>query len=202
VATLRQDFVSTLSEIGFIPIDATPSSPALNTSSENVNLIKAVLLGGLWPRVARIHLPNEKIKFDKVSAGTVQRDNVAKDFKIYDLQEGRVFLHPGSLLFDMTSWKPPFLVYSLKQMTSKVFLRDASKVRYLFFRLFGNPGRMRCFLQVPIYALLLFGGPVTVNHVRGGLAIGNKDNYINVQAIPRIGILINQLRYWRFSGFL
>ena len=50
-------------------------------------------------------------------------------------------------------------------------------------------------LQVPTYALLLFGGPVSVNHVRGGLAIGNKYHYINVQAIPRIGILVNQLRY-------
>jgi len=129
--TLRQDFVATLSEIGFIPIDATPSTPALNTSSENLNLIKAVILGGLWPRVARIHLPKGSIKFDKVSAGTVQRDNAAKDFKIYDLQEGRVFLHPGSLLFDTTNWKPPFLIYFLKQMTSKVFLRDASKVRHL-----------------------------------------------------------------------
>lgn len=130
--TLRQDFVSTLSEIGFVPTDATPSSPALNASSQNVNLIKAVILGGLWPRVARIHLPKENIKFDKVSAGTVQRDNIAKDFKIYDLLEGRVFLHPGSLLFDMTNWKPPFLVYFLKQMTTKVFLRDTSKVRQLF----------------------------------------------------------------------
>lgn len=132
VMTLRQDFLSTLSEMGFIPIDTTPTSPAVNTSGENLNLIKAVILGGLWPRVARIHLPKEKIKFDKVSAGTVQRDNVAKDFKIYDLQEGRVFLHPGSLLFHMTNWQPPFLVYSLKQMTTKVFLRDASKVRLLF----------------------------------------------------------------------
>jgi hypothetical protein len=131
--TLRQDLVSTLSEIGFIPIDATPSSPALNTSSENLNLIKAVILGGLWPRVARIHLPKESIKFDKVSAGTIQRDNAAKDFKIYDLQEGRVFLHPGSLLFDTTNWRPPFLTYFLKQLTSKVFLRDASKVRLPIF---------------------------------------------------------------------
>lgn len=34
-----------------------------------------------------------------------------------------------------------------------------------------------------------------MNHVRGGLAVGNKDNYIKLRAIPRIGILVNQLRY-------
>ncbi len=123
--TLRQDFVSALSDIGFIPVDSTPSTPILNCCSANLKLIKAVILGGLWPRVARIHLPKEKIKFDKVAAGTVERENAAKDFKIYDLQEGRVFLHPGSLLFDTTNWKPPFLVYFHKYMTSKVFLRDA-----------------------------------------------------------------------------
>jgi ATP-dependent RNA helicase DHX57 len=129
VMILRQDFVSALSEIGFIPNDSTPSTPLLNTSSGNLNLVKAITLGGLWPRVARVHLPKEKIKFDKVSAGAVQRENTAKDFKIYDLQEGRVFLHPGSVLFGMADWKPPFLVYFHKYMTNKIFLRDATKVR-------------------------------------------------------------------------
>lgn len=46
-----------------------------------------------------------------------------------------------------------------------------------------------------MYALLLFGGPVAVNHIRGGLTIGNKDSYIKLAAIPRIGILVNQLRF-------
>ena len=129
---LRQDFVSALSGIGFIPVDSTPSTPILNDCSTNLNLVKSVILGGLWPRVARIYLPKGKIKFDKVAAGTVERENAAKDFKIYDLQQERVFLHPGSLLFDMTNWKPPFLVYFHKYMTSKIFLRDASKVNLTF----------------------------------------------------------------------
>lgn len=130
--TLRQDFVYNLSEIGFIPNDSTPSTPFLNISSGNLKLVKAIILGGLWPHVARVHLPKERIKFDKVSAGAVRRENIAKDFKIYDLQEGRVFLHPGSVLFGMADWTPPFLVYFHKYMTNKVFLRDATKVGYHF----------------------------------------------------------------------
>jgi len=59
-------------------------------------------------------------------------------------------------------------------MSSKVFLRDAT--------------------EVPLYALLLFGGPVTVNQIGGGLTVGNKENWIKLKAWPRIGILINQLR--------
>lgn len=133
-----------------------------------------MVLGGLWPRVARVHLPKSAIKFDRVSAGTVQRENMAKEFKMYDLREGRVFLHPTSILFEVAAWKSPFLVYFHKHMTSKVFLRDAT--------------------EVPLYALLLFGGPVSVNHVAGGLTIGTKESWIRLKAWPRIGVLVNQLR--------
>lgn len=128
ITTLRQDFISSLADIGFIPFSSTPSTPALNTNSENTNLLKAVILGGLWPRVARVHLPQSAIKFDKVQAGTVQRENTAREFKIFDLREGRVFLHPGSVLFGEAAWKAPFLVYFHKYMSSKVFLRDATEV--------------------------------------------------------------------------
>ena len=49
-------------------------------------------------------------------------------------------------------------------------------------------------MQVPIYALLLFGGPVSVNHVGGGLTIGTKDAMVKLKAWPRIGVLVNHLR--------
>ena len=47
---------------------------------------------------------------------------------------------------------------------------------------------------MPIYALLLFGGPVTVDHIRGGLTVGNKESFVKLGADPRIGILVNKLR--------
>lgn len=129
ITSLRQDFLSTLSSLGFIPEHSKPTDPALNVNNTNVNLVKAVILGGFWPRVARVHLPKSAIKFDRVQAGTIQRENTAKEFKMYDLREGRVFVHPASVLFNATAWKSPFLTYFQKQMTSKVFLRDATEVR-------------------------------------------------------------------------
>lgn len=45
-----------------------------------------------------------------------------------------------------------------------------------------------------MYALLLFGGPVSVDHVKGGLTVGNQDAFIRLKAWPRIGVLVNQLR--------
>lgn len=154
--SLRQEFVSSLAQIGFIPFDSTPSTPGLNSCSENTNLVKAVMLGGLWPRVARVHLPKDAIKFDKVSAGTIQRENSAKEFKMYDLREGRVFLHPGSVLFGASAWKVPFLFYFHKHATSKVFLRDASEVTFFLFvcaddkelSLIGLLGSTICFVAI------------------------------------------------------
>lgn len=48
--------------------------------------------------------------------------------------------------------------------------------------------------QVPLFAILLFGGTVTVNHVAGGLTVKTKNALIKLKAWPRIGVLVNQLR--------
>ena len=99
-------------------------------------MVKAVILGGFWPRVARVHLPKSAIKFDKVQAGTIQRENTAKEFKFFDIGNTgeRVFLHPASILFGEASWKSPFVTYFQKQATTKIFLRDATEVSLWFFR--------------------------------------------------------------------
>jgi ATP-dependent RNA helicase DHX57 len=115
-------------EIGFVPIDSIPTSPELNKHSENVNLLKAVIAGGLWPRVARVRLPTSAVKFDKIQAGAIQRENAASEFKFFDIGTGRAFLHPASILFDNAVWKSPFVAYFQKHLTTKVFLRDATEV--------------------------------------------------------------------------
>lgn len=127
ITSLRQDFFSSLADIGFVPLSAKPTDPFLNVNGENTNLIKAIVFGGLWPRIARIALP--KATFDQVAAGTVQRDYIAKEFKIYLQDQGRVFLHPSSVLFGVASYKSPFLTYFAMSTTSKTFLRDATEVR-------------------------------------------------------------------------
>ncbi|KAK7058527.1 putative ATP-dependent RNA helicase ucp12 [Paramarasmius palmivorus] len=174
ISMLRREYLGPLISIGFVSLDTTPTTESLNVNSQNINLLKAIVVGGLWPRVARVHLPKSAIKFDKVQAGTVQRENTAKEYKIYDLREGRVFLHPGSILFGNATWKSPFIVYFQKAMTTKMFLRDAT--------------------EIPLFAMLLFGGPVSVDHVKGGLTIHSKESMIKLKAWPRIGVLVNQLR--------
>jgi hypothetical protein len=46
-----------------------------------------------------------------------------------------------------------------------------------------------------LYALLLFGGHITVDHVRGGLTVGGRvEGTLRLRAWPRIAILVQQLR--------
>ncbi|KAK0465451.1 P-loop containing nucleoside triphosphate hydrolase protein [Desarmillaria tabescens] len=174
ISNLRTDFLSSLISIGFIPLHSKSSSPSINTNSENTNLLKAVILGGLWPRVARVNLPLSARKYDKVQGGTFQRENKAKEFKIYDLRNERVFLHPASVLFDFSAWRSQYVVFFTKVKTSKIFLRDAT--------------------EVPLYAMLLFGGTVSVNQIAGGISIDGKEGVIKLKGWPRIGILVNHLR--------
>ncbi|KAK0198729.1 P-loop containing nucleoside triphosphate hydrolase protein [Armillaria mellea] len=174
ISNLRNDFLSSLISIGFIPLHSKSSSPSINVNSENISLLKAVILGGLWPRVARVNLPLSARKYDKVQGGTVQRENKAKEFKIFDLRNERVFLHPASVLFDFAAWRSQYVVFFTKVKTSKIFLRDAT--------------------EVPLYAMLLFGGTVSVNQISGGISIDGRDGVVKLKGWPRIGILVNHLR--------
>ena len=45
--------------------------------------------------------------------------------------------------------------------------------------------------KVPVYAILLLGGTITVNHIGGGMTVGKT---IKLRALPRIGVLVIQLR--------
>ncbi|KAG8944303.1 hypothetical protein FRC04_002023 [Tulasnella sp. 424] len=172
ITSLRADFHSALVGLGFVPIDSSPSDPSVNIHMSNENLVKSVVCGGLWPRVAMVSTPKQL--FDKVQAGTVEREREAKEYKLFEKGE-RVFIHPQSVMFDgLGSHRSPFFAYFSKNMTSKVFLRDVT--------------------EVPMYGALLFGGKVTVNHIAGGLTIGIDGDSIKLKAWPRIGVLINQLR--------
>ncbi|CCA73631.1 related to helicases [Serendipita indica DSM 11827] len=169
IVSLRAEFASALSDIGFIPFGIDPSDPRLNVNESNTNLVKAIIVGGLWPRISKAVLP--KAVFERVAAGSTQKEHQAKEVK-YFTQEGRAFIHPSSTLFSQTTYKSRFLTYFTKVETSKIFLRDVT--------------------EVPLYGLLLFGGVVRIKHIGGGINVGS--DWLHLKASPRIGVLINQLR--------
>lgn len=59
-------------------------------------------------------------------------------------------------------------------------------------------------VQVPLFAILLFGGPISINHVAGALSVGAPGGSVRVRmkAWPRIGVLVNELRYVGTEGIL
>ncbi|KAG0367740.1 P-loop containing nucleoside triphosphate hydrolase protein [Gamsiella multidivaricata] len=180
IQNLKSQYLEVLETIGFASRDANQlqsrrrsercSCEQENVHSDNMALIKAIVLSGLYPNVIKIKMPDAK--FDRMIAGTVERETVTKEIRMFTKDDGRVFLHPSSILFQTNQYQVPFLVYFSKLETSKIFVHDAT--------------------MVPMYGLLLFGGQVQVDHLGRGLEIG--DGFIKLRAFARIGVLVNQLR--------
>ncbi|KAI8083455.1 P-loop containing nucleoside triphosphate hydrolase protein [Thamnidium elegans] len=168
VQNLRRQYTDALSEIGFYN---KSNHQHFNQNSENVNLLKSILFAGLNPNVAKIKLPDTK--YDKVLSGTVEREKEAREIKYYTKADGRVFLHPSSLLFNNNSYNSSFLTYFSRMTTSKTFIRDGT--------------------EVPSYGILFFGGQIDVDHMGRGLKVG-EDGWIRFRSWARIGVLVNQLK--------
>lgn len=180
IQNLKSQYLEVLDSIGFTSKDDDKSrsrrrsercsAEADNVHSDNMALVKAIILSGLYPNVIKVKMPDAK--FDKMIAGAVERETVTKEIRMFTKDDGRVFLHPSSILFQANQYQVPFLVYFSKLETSKIFVHDAT--------------------MVPMYGLLLFGGQVQVDHLGRGLEIG--DGFIKLRAFARIGVLVNQLK--------
>ncbi|CEP19067.1 hypothetical protein [Parasitella parasitica] len=168
VQNLRRQYADALSEIGFYK---RSQHEHFNQNSKNVNLLKSILFAGLNPNVAKIQLPDTK--YDKLLSGTVEREKEAREIKYYTKDDGRVFLHPSSLLFSNNNYNSSFLTYFSRMTTSKTFIRDGT--------------------EVPSYGILFFGGKIDVDHLGRGLQVG-EDGWIKFKAWARIGVLVNQLK--------
>ncbi|CAO3593081.1 unnamed protein product [Absidia cylindrospora] len=170
IQSLRRQYTDSLKDIGFYD-PGRQEADFYNTNADNTNLLKAILFGGLNPNLARIQLPDTK--YDKVLSGTIEREKEAREIKFYTKQDGRVFLHPASILFNSNQYSASFLTYFSRMTTSKTFLRDGT--------------------EVPSYAVLFFGGKVDVDHFGRGLKVGD-DGWLKFRAWARIGVLVNQLK--------
>lgn len=71
VTTQRQDFLSALAQIGFVSGSAADLAKC-SVNAQSDNLVKAVIVGGLYPRIVRIAMPTAQ--FERVQQGAVQKD--------------------------------------------------------------------------------------------------------------------------------
>jgi ATP-dependent RNA helicase DHX57 len=113
---------------------------------ENADLIKGVLISGLYPQVVRI----EKTLF--VGGGAPGSKKIREEYHMIVRDGSEVFVHPTSVNFKaamllatggkIQPFPHPFLVYNEKVKTTKVYLRDCSNVSALAMAFFGG-GRLK-----------------------------------------------------------
>ncbi|KAL6077824.1 ATP-dependent RNA helicase [Balamuthia mandrillaris] len=142
-----------------------------NANADDRRVLTAVLCCGLYPNVVSIRSP--ETKFKQVLPGTIAQPHEAKELKFFTRDDGRVFIHPQSVNFVEGNYSSPWLLYSQKVKTSKVFIRECTMVSH--------------------YPLLLFGGDVSVVH-HPQQPLLQVDTWIQFKADSRIAVLVKAIR--------
>ena len=173
-----QQYLATLKELGFIPLDYSASSGCpsasyvyFNSNGASLGLLRALIAGAFAPQIARIAFPDKK--YAASSSGAVELDPEARSIKYYTQDVGRVFVHPGSTLFEARSFpgNSRYIAWFRKMATSKVFIRDLTPFN--------------------AYSLLLFAGNVQLDLFGRGLVV---DEWLRLRGWARIGVLVGRLR--------
>ena len=174
ISTSRRQYLSSLQELGFLPPSnkhSISTDVTYNRENDNEVLIRALIAGSFQPQVARIDFPDKK--FAASSSGAVELDPEARTIKYFNEENGRVFVHPSSTLFDAQGFPghSVYMSYFTKMATSKVFIRELTPFN--------------------VFSLLMFSGPITIDPQGRGLVI---DGWLRVRGWTRNGVLVNRLR--------
>ena len=172
ISSNRSQYLSSLRDIGFLPSAYDAGSHSnLNAHNANTALLRALIAGAFSPQVSRIDFPDKK--FAPSVSGAVELDPEARTIKYFNEENGRVFIHPSSTLFDAQTFpgNAVFMSYFSKMATSKVFMRELTPFN--------------------AYSLLMFGGKFELDTTGRGLVV---DRWLRLKGWARIGVLISRLR--------
>ncbi|KAL2258547.1 hypothetical protein VTK26DRAFT_8113 [Humicola hyalothermophila] len=171
IASTRSQFYVALAEMGIIPRSHTIPSSTSSSSNSSPALLRALTASAFSPQICRIQFPDKK--FATSVSGAVELDPEAKTIKYFSRDNGRVFIHPSSTLFDSQGFggNAAFLSYFSMIATSKVFVRDLTPFN--------------------AYTLLLFSGAIELDTQGRGLIV---DGWLRLRGWARIGVLVSRLR--------
>eukprot|EP00899_Mesostigma_viride_P016339 jgi/Mesvir1/24706/Mv21986-RA.1 len=151
-------------------MDASVGEASADGNAGNSRLVKAVLCAGLYPNIIQVKNP-EKV-YKQTETGAVEKESGGnKPSQLFTRDDGRVFLHPSSINFHVNRFETPWLAYSEKVKTSKVFVREAT--------------------MLPAYALMVFGGTLEAVHEKGQVTI---DGWIRLETSTKVTVLVKKLR--------
>jgi len=187
IDSTRRQLLDSLIETALIPPEYSSRHTAYNAQSGNGSLLRALIAGALNPQIAAIRLPDKK--YIASMTGAKELDPEAKTIKFFNEENGRVFVHPSSVLFDAQSFSgaASFLSYFTKMATTKTFIRDLTRECLNNFTddmLTGRPA-------LNSYSLLMFGGDVEIDPSGAGLVV---DRWLRLRGWARIGALVSRLR--------
>ncbi|KAI1312773.1 DEAD/DEAH box helicase [Xylaria venustula] len=168
ISTTRMQYYSALTEIGIVDAAAAESFQA---DAFSMPLLRALTASAFTPQIARIQFPDKK--FAASMSGAVELDPEARTIKYYTHENGRVFIHPSSALFDSQGFtgNAAFVSYFTMISTSKVFIRDLTPFN--------------------AFTLLLFSGVIELDTLGRGLVV---DGWLRLRGWARLGVLVSRLR--------
>ncbi|XP_060734335.1 ATP-dependent DNA/RNA helicase DHX36 [Tachysurus vachellii] len=120
---MKGQFAEHLLAAGFVS-SKDPKHPGANINSENEKLLKAVIVAGLYPKVAKIRPSHHK-----------KRPIPAK---VYTKADGKVCIHPKSVNSEESQFHYTWLIYHLKMRTTSIFLYDCTEVSPFSLLFFGG----------------------------------------------------------------
>ncbi|KAH9305424.1 hypothetical protein KI387_009828 [Taxus chinensis] len=178
---MRTQFGILLADIGFVKLPKVDCkkdqidkllddlSQPFNIYAQQSAIVKSTLCAGLYPNVVAMEEGSMKI----VHAGGINRHSSLGPRNRPRWFDGRreVFVHPTSINFTTSEFRHPFMVFLEKVETTKVFLRDTTII---------SP-----------YALLLFGGPINIQHQTGTVIL---DGWLKMNAPAQTAVLFKELR--------
>lgn len=131
ISSNKAQFLTSLKDAGLLPVAYSDTNsatdPRWNRNAGNRALLRALVAGAFQPQIAQISFPDKK--FASSVTGTVEIDPDARTIKYFNQENGRVFIHPSSLLFSAQNYPgaAAYLSYFTKMATSKVFIRDLTR---------------------------------------------------------------------------
>lgn len=129
IDSTRRQLLDSLKETGLVSgtYVSRLEDEKYNQNRNNSHLLRAIIAGALHPQVAEIKLPDKK--YIASMSGAKELDPEAKTIKYFNKENGRVFVHPSSILFDAQSFTgtATYISYFTKLSTSKNFIRDLTR---------------------------------------------------------------------------
>ncbi|KAJ3349723.1 hypothetical protein HDU83_000341 [Entophlyctis luteolus] len=111
ISDLRRQYADILADIGFIKREnveaALTGTGECNIYSDDSRIVKAAVAAGLYPQIASVKLP--EVSYVETAHGAVEKEAAAHEVTFSTCSDGRVFLHPSSVLSDVGKFEDLFV---------------------------------------------------------------------------------------------